>query len=93
MYVTNLFPNTVSVIATLVPPSDTTITSTVDGYGNTVQNRIFTLSTSITFTVQATAGTYPLAGISALVGLMTDEIMQKLKQVFNSIFGTKNEAL
>jgi hypothetical protein len=32
---------------------------------------------------------FGVAGISALVGLMTDEIMQKLKHVFNSIFGTE----
>jgi hypothetical protein len=43
-----------------VPPSHTTITSATDG--NPVQNGSSTVSTSITFRVKATPGTYPMAG-------------------------------
>jgi YVTN family beta-propeller protein len=44
------------------PPTNTTITSAKDGNGNPVSNGGSTLSTSITFTVQATAGSNPIAG-------------------------------
>ena len=43
-------------------PSHTTITSATDGNSNTLQSGGSTLSPSITFNVQATAGTNPLAG-------------------------------
>ena len=44
------------------PPHNTTITSAVDGSGNPVSNGGSTSSTSITFTVQATAGSNPISG-------------------------------
>lgn len=62
MYVTNEGTNTVYVIDTTVPPTGTTITSAVDCNGNQVQNGGSTTSTSITFTVQATAGSNSIAG-------------------------------
>ncbi len=43
-------------------PTDTQITSAVDGNGNAVQNGGSTASTSITFQVTATAGSNPIAG-------------------------------
>jgi YVTN family beta-propeller protein len=65
MYVTNAHSNTVSVIATTLPiqpPTQTTITSVIDGNGNTVQNKSSTASRSITFQVTATRGTNPIVG-------------------------------
>ncbi len=62
MYVANLNDNTVSVIAMTQPPSHTTITSATDGNNNPVSNSGSTISASITFTVQATQGTNPIAG-------------------------------
>ena len=62
MYVSNFDSGTVSVIATLQYPSHTVITSATDGNDNPVQSGGSTLSTSITFNVQATAGTNPIAG-------------------------------
>ncbi len=49
MYVSNFDSGTVSVIATIQYPSYTTITSAVDGNGNSVQNGGSVISTSITF--------------------------------------------
>ncbi len=69
MYVTNYGSNTVSVITTIAsipPPSSTptgtTITSAIDGNGNPVPNGGSTVSTSITFHVTSTQGTYPING-------------------------------
>jgi hypothetical protein len=65
VYVANAGDNTVSVISTTqspAGPSNTAITFAVDGNGKPVQNGGSTSSTSITFTVRATAGTYPIAG-------------------------------
>ncbi len=54
--------STVSVIAMVIPPTQTTITLTVDGNDNTVENDRSTNSTSITFHVTATQGINPIAG-------------------------------
>ena len=62
VYVANFHSNTVSVIATSQYPHHTTITSAVDGNNNPVSNGGSTLSTSITFTVKATADTNPISG-------------------------------
>ncbi len=43
------------------------ITSAVDGNGNPVQSGGSTTSTSITFTVQATAGSNPIAGFQCSI--------------------------
>jgi hypothetical protein len=50
------------IIATLTPPTKTTITSAVDGNNAPVQNGGTTTSSSIRFTFTATAGTNPIAG-------------------------------
>ena len=62
VYVSNFNSNSVSVIFTGQPPSNTAISSAVDGNNNPVSNSGSTISTSITFNVQATAGTNPIAG-------------------------------
>ncbi len=62
VYVTNSGSSTVSVIGISIPPTHTAITSAVDGNGNPVQNDSSTSSTSITFTVQATAGANDITG-------------------------------
>jgi YVTN family beta-propeller protein len=67
MYVTNFGSNSISVISTgatpeVQPPTATTITSSVDGNENQVQNKSSTVSPSITFEVTATQGTNPIAG-------------------------------
>jgi hypothetical protein len=49
-------------IATVTPPTKTTIISAVDGNRATVQNAGTTLSTSIQFTFTAMPGTNPIAG-------------------------------
>jgi DNA-binding beta-propeller fold protein YncE len=54
IYVTNVYSDFVSVIATITtvqPPTHTTITSAVHGNGAAVSNGGSTVSTSITFTV------------------------------------------
>jgi YVTN family beta-propeller protein len=67
VYVTNYHSNeapgnTVSVISTTPPtPSNTLITSAIDGNNNPVQNSGSTVSTSITFQISATPGTNPMA--------------------------------
>jgi YVTN family beta-propeller protein len=70
IYTANSRSNTVSVISTIsepppphtMPPTHTTITSAIDGNGNSVQDGGLTVSTSITFHVTATPGTNPIAG-------------------------------
>ncbi|HEY6536210.1 MAG TPA: YncE family protein [Candidatus Nitrosocosmicus sp.] len=62
VYVANSGSNTVSVIDTTVLPTGTTITSAAGGNGQPITNGGFTLSTSITFRVQTTAGSNPIAG-------------------------------
>jgi hypothetical protein len=49
-------------IAAVTPPSHTTITSAVDGNGAAIQNGGTSLSNSITLTLAAVAGTFPIAG-------------------------------
>ena len=49
-------------IATLTPPTKTTITSAIDGNNAPVQNGGTTSSNSITFTFTATQGSNPIAG-------------------------------
>jgi YVTN family beta-propeller protein len=49
-------------IAAVTPPSHTTITSAVDGNGAGIPNGGTTTSDSITFTLSALAGTFPIAG-------------------------------
>ncbi len=62
VYVANDADNTVSVIVTSQYPHHTTITSAVDGNGNTIQNKSSILSTSITFNVRAIPGVNLIAG-------------------------------
>ncbi len=66
VYVGNIGSNDVSVISSnavpVQPPTATTITSSVDGNENQVQNKSSTVSTSVTFEVTATQGTNEIAG-------------------------------
>ncbi len=62
MYATNVDHNTVSVISLFTPPTDTTITSSIDGNGKPIQNGGSTFSTSITFHVTAKQGTNTISG-------------------------------
>ena len=59
---TNPNPATFTWTISIQPPTQTTITSAIDGNGNPVQNGGSTSSTSIKFQVTATAGTNAIAG-------------------------------
>jgi hypothetical protein len=78
--------NPVPVIATFTPvqpPTQTAITSAIDGNENPVQNRSSTVSTSITFRVTAIAGTNPIAGLcqqgSEIIRRIKTQTMSKLQ--------------
>jgi YVTN family beta-propeller protein len=65
MYVTNSASHSISVLAPdniLEPPINTGIISAVDDMSMPIQNESSTTSTSITFKVQADAGTNPIVG-------------------------------
>lgn len=65
MYVAQVGSNSILVIApddSIEPPTNTAIISAVDGLDRPVQNESSTASTSITFSIEATAGTNPIDG-------------------------------